>query len=432
MATGKLTAIEVKAAMTPGRYGDGGGLMLLVKPDARRSWILRLRTAGGSRRDFGLGGYPDVSLAGARAKAAAMRDQVRGGVDPRSPDVDPVARARADAKATKAEAAKAKATRSPIANADDRSFAAVARRLHSEIVPTFRAPKHAAQWLTRLETYAFPAIGAAHVDTITGPMVIDVLAPVWLIKPETARRVRQLIAATLDYAHAKGWRTTPAPTPTMLAKGLPAQPERDGHFAAVDYSDAPHVLARLRSAPESTGRLALLFTILTAARSGETRGATWGEVDLAEAVWRVPGERMKMRRAHNVPLSPAALGILARAAAMRMRPDDPGELIFPGAQRKPLSDMTMSKAQRLAAPDTTVHGWRSTFRDWVAETTEFGADLAEAALAHAIGDATRRAYERGDKLEKRRALMDAWAAYVDPLPEGVARLTPRSRGRVAA
>ena len=427
MAHNSLTAIECKNVNKPGKYGDGGGLMLLVqpgKPDLRRSWVLRLRTAGGARRDFGLGSFPDVSLAAARAKAAMMRDQVRNGIDPRSPDVDPRAKARAEATAAKVEAERA----AVVAKVEvARRFDTIARRLHVELSPTFRAPKHAAQWLTRLETYAFPAIGGDDVDTITGPLVIDVLAPSWLAKPETARRVRQLIAAVLDYAHAKGLRATAAPTPGMLAKGLPAQPARDRHFEAVPYPNAPTIFAALRDAPDSTGRLALAFTILTVARSGETRGATWGEIDMGEAVWRIPAARMKMQRAHVVPLSPSALTVLAQMREARLRENDPAELIFPGARGRPISDMTMGKAQGLIAPGTTVHGWRSTFRDWVAEATDFTADLGEASLAHAIGDATRRAYERGDKLEKRRALMAAWADYVSPLPRGVTRLAPRSR-----
>ena len=418
----RLSALGVKRLSKPGRYGDGGGLMLLVKPDGRRSWVVRLRTAGGERRDFGVGSYPTVSLASARTKAGVLRDHVRNGIDPRSPEVDARAKAKAVATAAKVEAERAVIVAKV---ADARRFDTVARRLHVEMSPAFRAPKHAAQWLTRLETYTFPAIGGHDVDAITGPDVIDVLAPVWLAKPETARRVRQLIAAVLDYAHAKGLRATAAPTPGMLAKGLPAQPARDGHFEAVPYPDATAVFSALRDAPETVGRLALAFTILTAARSGETRGVVWGEIDMREAVWRIPAERMKMQRAHVVPLSPPALAILARMREARSREDDPAELIFPGARGRPISDMTMGKAQGLIAPGTTVHGWRSTFRDWVAETTEFTADLADASLAHAIGDATRRAYERGDKLEKRRALMAAWANYVSPLPQGVARLTPK-------
>jgi len=427
MATELLSAVKVKALAQPGRYGDGGGLAMVIQPGGRKSWVLRLRVPDAlrtserdNRRDFGLGAYPGVSLSEARVAAKAILKQVKVGIDPRGGSVEPLS----------PMAAKAKAEAEAVARAE-RTFEAVARKVHVEVAPTFKAEKHAAQWLIRLETYAFPSLGAHDVDAITGPMVIDTLAPIWTAKPETARRIRQLITAVLDTAHAKGLRQAPSPTATMLAKGLPAQPRRDGHHAAVDYADAPTVMGRLLADGESTGRLALAFTVFTAARSVETRCATWAEIDMADRVWRVPATRMKMGRAHNVPLSAAALAILARVAAGR-ETGKPNELLFTCDGKRPLSVNTMLKEQGVIAPNTTPHGWRSTFRDWVAETTDFHPDLADAALAHAIGDATRQAYERGDKLEKRRAVMEAWAGYLTPTPEGVARFKPSRRKSSAA
>jgi integrase len=204
-----------------------------------------------------------------------------------------------------------------------------------------------------------------------------------------------------------------------------------GHFEAVPYTDAAAYWAALQAAPESIGRLALAFTILTAARSGETRGATWGEIDLQAGLWSIPGERMKAGKPHVVPLSAPALAILERMQAARAHAGA-AALVFPGAGGRPLSDMTMGKAHKLLAPGTTVHGWRSTFRDWAGETTGFPPDLCEAALAHAFGSKVQRAYQRGSMLDRRRELMDAWAAYLAPpaacnvTPIGEARRSVRS------
>ncbi len=218
----------------------------------------------------------------------------------------------------------------------------------------------------------------------------------------------------------------------VLTKGAlaPHRDERE-HHAAVEYTQAPAVLDTIRQSPETHGRLALLFTIYTAARSGETRGATWGEMDMEAATWTIPGARMKAGKLHTVPLSAPALAILETMAKGR-RTNSPGEMIFSGTRAgKPLSDMTMAKAQRLAAPGTTVHGWRSTFRDWAGETTGFASDVLEACLAHAVGGKVQRSYQRGTMLDKRREVMDAWASYLAALPTYVVRLKPRRQSSAA-
>jgi integrase len=238
-----------------------------------------------------------------------------------------------------------------------------------------------------------------------------VLAPIWLAKPETARRVRQRIGAVLDWSYAKGYRPTEAPM-RSLSKGLPRQPRKDGHFAAMPFTDVPKLIVRLRER-SSVGRFAMEALILTAARSGEIRGATWSEIDLEAGMWTVPANRMKMGRVHHVPLAPEAVDVFRRAEALRVPCSD---LVFPGQRLKnQLSDMTLLKVMRDMETGVTVHGFRSAFRDWVAEETSYPGEVAEAALAHAIPNKVEAAYRRTDFLEKRRSLMREWAAFCTSL-----------------
>lgn len=382
---GKLTALAVKAATKPGRYQDGDGLMLLVKPSGARSWLLRIQVDG-KRRDFGLGSASDVSLAEAREKAMATRKLYKSGVDP-------VAAKRA----------------SRLANATIPTFTEAAKALHGEHKGGWRNAKHQAQWLSTLKTYAYPSIGSVRVDQVDGPMIRDLLLPIWLDKPETARRVRQRVCAVLDWAHAKGFRPTEAPA-RSIGKGLPRQPKRENHFAAMPYGEVPGLMTKL-AAVESVGRLALRFLILTAARSGEVRGATWEEIDLDAKLWTVPGGRMKAGRAHVVPLSADALAVLE--AVRKVRKGRENEPIFPGRSGKPMSDMTLAKVLRTAGVSSaTVHGFRSAFRDWAAEMTSTPGDVVEAALAHTIKNRVEAAYRRTNYLDKRRILMETWAAYL--------------------
>jgi integrase len=385
--TGKLTATKVRALKEPGRYGDGAGLMLVVGADGSRKWVLRLQ-ADGKRRDFGLGSAIEVSLADARVEAERLRQMVRAGLDP---------------------VAERKKVADPVP-----TFADAARRVHAEHEPTWKNAKHAAQWLTSLEAHAFPHFGTVSVTEVTGPMVRDALAEIWLTLPETARRVRQRIATVLDWAHAKGYRAAEAPRAMLTAgRGLPRQPKARQHFAALGWKAVPKFLQDLDATPHAgeVTKLAVRFLILTAARSGEVRGATWREVDLDARVWSIPAGRMKAGRPHAVPLSDATVAVLQRAAEMRMS-DDPDALVFPGERRgRPMSDMTLTMALRRMKADCTAHGFRSSFRDWAAEATNFPREVAEAALAHVLADKVEAAYRRSDLLEKRRRMMDAWAGF---------------------
>ncbi len=403
---GNLTALAVKNATKAGRYRDGKGLMLIVRPTGGRSWIVRVQVDG-RERDFGLGSLDDVTLAEAREKAALVRKQYREGIDP-------VAAKRAARLAMRAIP----------------TFAEASARYREEHAPSWRSEKHRAHWLTCLEAYAFPRLGALGVDTIDAAMVRDVLLAIWLDKPETARRVRQRICAVLDWAHGNGYRPQEAPL-RSINKGLPRQPKQDRHHAAMPFDSVPAFCQEQEAMAPTMGRLGLLFTIYTAARSGETRGATWAEIDLEAALWTIPADRMKAGRAHSVPLSPAALSILdkARAAAGG---DNACGLIFTGRGGRTLSDMTLGKVLRDAGQPFTVHGFRSAFKDWAAELTNFPDAVSEAALAHGDPDKVRKAYRRTDFLTLRRDLMAAWADYVQSHGGKVLRFPTRAGEGISA
>ena len=376
---GKLTATAVKASRTPGRYGDGDGLFLVVSKSGSASWVVRIQKSG-RRRDIGVGSAKKVSLATAREKATIVRSQMEAGLDP--------------------VAERRKAEGIP-------TFREAAATVFAASQKTWRNGKHQWQWMRTLEMFAFPTIGDMRVSEITASQIHDVLAAIWLEKPETARRVWQRIGMVLDWAYSKGFRDTEAPM-RSISKGLPRQPRNAGHHAAMPFADLPAFLARMRE-KETWGRLALEAAILTAARSGEIRGATWDEIDFEAGLWTIPAGRMKAGKPHVVPLSPASRRIFERAAELRTAG---ARYVFHGARLdKPMSDMTLMKVLRDMKEGCTAHGFRSSFRDWVSESTNFPGDLAEAALAHAIGNKTEAAYRRGNLLEKRRALMDAWGAY---------------------
>lgn len=397
----KLTQISIKN-LPPGRHRDrdSNGLYVIARDTGSRQWLLRVVMPGvegkpPKRHDFGLGSFPQLSLADARTKAAKWRAWARAGRNP-------VAAQRAEDRALAEQEAET-----------GKAFAWVADRAFEALSPAWRNPKHRDQWISTIREYVNPFIGARPVEEIDSPDIVDLLSPIWLSKPETARRVRQRVAAVLDFAHARGWRSTEAPMRSIMAgKALPRQPKGKEHHAAVPYPAAPATIARLREKLPSVGRLALELAIITATRSGEVRGATWGEVDLDAAIWTIPASRMKAKREHVVPLTGRAVEIIKTAAAFR-KSNRADAFIFPGTAKATISDMTMLKAAREVAPNATVHGWRSTFRDWVAERTDFDGDIAEMALAHTIGNKVERAYRRGNLLEKRRVLMEAWEAYLD-------------------
>lgn len=295
--------------------------------------------------------------------------------------------------------------------------------------PQWANDKHAKQWLATLETYAFPTLGKMAVGKIEPGDVISALAPIWSAKPETARRVRQRICAVLDFAHARGWRATEAPVRSLaVGKGLPKQPG-GGHHAALPYAEIPAFLTRLRASGGVWGRLALEFVILTAARSQEVRLATWDEFDLENALWTVPADHMKMRLEHVVPLSAEAVAVLRSAMAVRL---DDCSLTFPGANGRSMSDMTLLAVLRRMKEPVTVHGFRSSFRTWVAEKTNFAGEVAAAALAHQNRNEVERAYQRGALLEKRRKLMDAWGSYCAGMHGKVLPFRPTAARRTHA
>jgi integrase len=389
----KLTATAVRAAKEPGRYGDGAGLFLEIGDKGGKSWIVRVQKAG-RRRDIGLGSASKVPLAEARIRAIKIRTEIEAGLDP--------------------VAERRKAEGIP-------SFRKTAALVFEQNRKTWKNGHHQWQWMRTLEMFAFPAIGDLAVSEVTGPMVRDLLADIWLTKPETARRVRQRVGAVLDWAYSKGWRDAEAPM-RSITKGLPRQPRNDKHHAALAYTDVPGFLSRLRGATVTFGRLALDALILTATRSGEVRGAAWDELDLESGLWTIPAARMKAGKAHVVALCPEAIAVFQHAAKLRIGGEP---LIFPGAKRgKPMSDMTLVKIMRDMEVPATPHGFRSSFRDWAADQTSFPGEVAEAALAHAVPDKVVAAYRRTDFLEKRRALMAAWGAYCAQREHNVVRLAP--------
>lgn len=387
MARGKLTARTVAALKEPGRYGDGGGLYLEIGPGGAKRWTARLQ-ANGRRHDIGLGSVDLVPLAAARERTLELRRAYRDGRDPLA----------------ERRAARDK-THTP-------SFAEAARACHAEHAPSWRNAKHAAQFISTLETHIFPHFGDQTVDAVDEPMVRDALAPIWLRLPETARRVRQRVGTVLDYASAKGWRSAPLNMKAVSA-GLPKQPKRDQHFAAMPWQDVPAFLDSLRRSDRATApvRAGFEFLVLTAARSGEVRLAAWGEIDREARLWRIPAERMKAGKAHEVPLSDRAMALLDEASAWRTS-TDPGEIIFPGARAgRPMSDMTLTALLRRLEVQATAHGMRSAFRDWAAEQTNVPREVAEMCLAHSVGSSVERAYARSTLLDRRRALLGRWSAY---------------------
>lgn len=378
----RLTAAFVeKAKKPPGRYGDGGGLMLVVDPTGAARWVLRVQS-NGKRRDVGLGGASVVTLAEARDRAHEIRRKARAGDDP---------------------VAARRATK------DVPTFEELAKTVHIAHAATWRNWKHAAQWVSSLEAYAFPIFGKTPVNRIETGDVLKALLPIWTAKPETARRVFQRIRTVLDHATAAGHRSGENPC-RIAAIGLPKHSGTANHFPALPYAELPGFLPTLREAnTAATIRLAIEFLILTASRSGEVRGALKAEFDLDAALWTIPAERMKAEREHVVPLSPRAIIIVREAS--KLAPDS--KLVFPSSRTwgKPLSDMALTMTLRRIRPGITAHGFRSTFRDWAAETTPFPSDVVEMALAHSIGNKVEAAYRRGNLLEKRRALMAAWADF---------------------
>jgi integrase len=387
--TERLSDLAVRRASKPGFYADGRQLYLQVSPTGTKSWLFRFARHG-RERWMGLGPYPDVPLAEARQKAFDARRLLRDGVDP------------IEARRTARYAAR-------LDEARGLTFKDCAERYIAAHEAGWRNAKHRAQWRSTLETYAFPVLGELSVAAIDTALVMKTLEPIWQAKPETAGRLRGRIEAVLDWAAARNYRTgdNPARWRGHLDKLLPARRRlaRVKHHAALPSRELPVFMNELRAQIGVSAR-ALEFAILTAARTSEVIGATWGEIDRGAKVWTVPAERMKGGRPHRVPLCERALEILDSS------PHE-GDHVFGGARvRKPLSQMALLMTlRRMGRARLTVHGFRSTFRDWAAESTSFPREVAEAALAHAIPDKVEAAYRRGDLFERRRQLMQAWSRY---------------------
>ena len=378
----RLTAKFVRNA-PPGKHGDGRGshgLRLVVSPKGSRSWVQRL-TVQGRLREIGLGPYPIVGLAKARRIAFDNARKVHDGIDP-------LAEKR---------------------RGDMPTFEQAAAETYAILEPTWRNAKHAGQWMATLRRHAFPHIGDKPVGDIETADVMRVLTPIWNTRPETARRVRQRLGAVLKWAIAHNYRTD-NPAGDAIGAVLPKNERKKKHQRAIPHAEVAAAIAAVQaSGAFMTTKLALEFTVLTAARSGEVRNATTDELDLVGRVWTIPGSRMKAGREHRVPLSHRALEVIAEAQSL----SDPSNLVFPSSRRgRPISDMTLVKLLRTLDIDSTVHGFRSSFRDWCGERAKVPREVAEAALAHAVGDRTEAAYARSDLFERRRPLMEAWARYL--------------------
>ena len=406
----ELKPVEVSRLIgRDGFHAVGGvsGLHLQNRGDSS-AWVLRV-TIGNRRRDVGLGGYPDVPLAMARDKARGVRAKIEQGIDP---------------------IAERKEFRTVLVGA--LTFDEAAKRLIAAKSPEWKNAKHATQWKATLDTYASPIIGKMPVDKIELRHVVDVLTPIWHTKTETASRVRSRMEAVLSWATASGHRSgdNPARWAGNLDAGILAKPSKIRkvkHHAALPIDDLPGFVADLRQR-EGIAARALEFAILTAARSGEVRGAVWAEIDMDAKTWTVPGERMKAEKEHVVPLTPKAMALLK--ALPRFAGTD---LVFPSPTGKMLSDMTLSAVMRRMEVDAVPHGFRSTFRDWASERTNYPRDVAEMALAHTIGDKVEAAYRRGDLLAKRTKMMADWAKFIEkePATDNVVAIGTKKKGKAA-
>lgn len=410
-----LSALEIKRLKHPGKgrnytvaVGGVAGLMLQITPSGAKSWLLRTKV-GMKRREFGLGGYPEVALATARDRARDLKEKIRDGIDP--------IQERKEKKAALISAQRRGLTFSE----------AVDKYLRAKL-DQYKNAKHRQQWRNTLQTYAIPELGSMLVQEITPQDVLRVLQPIWFEKTETASRLRGRIEAVLSWATVSGHRTgdNPARWAGNLKELLPAPSKvaKEGHHPALQIDDVQRWLASVREM-DGLGRYALEFVLLTATRSQEVRGAKWEEIDLEKGIWITPAQRMKKEREHRVPLSSGALALLKNVPRF-----EGSDLVFPAPRGGELSDMTLSAAMRrlheadvkttgvgfvdrVSARPAVPHGLRSTFRDWVAERTSFPGDMAEVALAHKVSNSVEAAYRRGDMVEKRRLMMQAWSDFVN-------------------
>lgn len=386
----RLSALQLKKKLAPGLYGDGLNLWLQVTPQGNRSWLFRYYR-GGKARAMGLGPVHSVSLAEAREKALEARKLLLAGGDPIEAREKALAEARANA-------------------ARSITFQTAAERYIAAHRAGWKNPKHGEQWTATLASYAYPIVGDLPVAAVEVGHVMRVLEPIWSTKTETATRVRGRMEKIISWATARGYRSGDNPARWLghLDQLLPprSRVRKVTHFAAMQYGAVPTYMRVLAETP-GVAAMALRFTILTAARTGDTIGASWDEIDAHAALWVIPASRMKAQREHRVPLAAPVLEILASVPRFHGLP-----YVFPGArQGRPLSSMAMLETVRQRHPGLTVHGFRSAFRDWAAECTPHPSEVAEMALAHVVKDKTEAAYRRGALLEKRRALMNDWASF---------------------
>jgi integrase len=387
----RLSAVSLRRSRTPGRHADGNGLYLVVDPSGAQRWIWR-GVIQGKRSDLGLGSVSFVSLSDAREKAVSYRRLAREGGNPK------IERAH---------------TRRIVP-----TFKAAAIEVYTEHRKTFKNAKHAAWWLQSLVNDVFPIIGERRIDTIDAGDVLKVLTPVWTVKPETARRLKQRMKLVFDWAKASGFCAGDNPT-EGLTKVLPKHKGDKQHHPALPYQAVPSFVTTLQTVPDMQDavRLGLEFLILTATRTNEVQRAIWSEVNLETKTWTIPGERMKSGRDHRVPLSDRAVAILEQVRGVHPR----SPYLFPGSKpEKPLSNMTFLKAaRRLTTAPLTTHGFRSSFRDWCEERTNTPRTVSEAALAHVVKDKTEAAYRRTDLFDRRRDLMTLWAQFVTSTPADI-------------
>lgn len=373
--------------LKPGTHSDGNGLTLKVDPSGSRRWLQRV-TIGGKRHNLGLGGYPAVGLAEARTKAVYTLELIRQGRNPVTERREALSGAQRPAMPT---------------------FRHTAERVIGLRGPTWTSPRHARQWTESLTNHVYPLIGSKPVDEITSADVLAVLTPIWTSKAETSTRVKQRMGVIFDYAIASGWRAdNPA---AAVASALPRRARVKRHHPALPYGEVPAAMKQIReSTAEGSTRLAFEFMVLTAARAGEVRGATWTETDIDGAIWEVPAERMKARRGHRVPLSDRALAILSEAREL----SDGDGLIFPNPRSgEALSNMAFTALLKRIAIPCVPHGFRSSFKDWIISETATPWAVGEAALAHNLGNSVESAYARTDLFDKRCELMQQWADYLN-------------------
>ena len=379
----KLSATRVRALRDPGRYSDGDGLHLFINKKGRKSWVQRI-TVDGRRRDIGLGGYPKISLGQARKHASDNREAIGNGKDPVAEKHRP----------------------------SIPTFSEAAHAVHEANKPRWRNGSHTRAWIQTLERHAFPKVGSKPIDSISRTDVLAVLTPIWSTKPETARRVRQRMRTIFRWAMANELIET-NPAGEAIDGALPSMPKVKAHLRALPYQEVGSALRTVDASQTSpASKHCLKFLVLTAARSGEARGATWDEIDLEDAAWTIPGSRMKAGMEHRVPLSDQAIDELMLAQQL----EDGSGLCFPSPLRpgRMLSDMTLTNILRKAglADRATVHGFRTSFKTWTMEQTDTPWAVGEAALAHQLGGNVEQAYARSDLFDRRRTLMQQWADYI--------------------